>query len=229
VSSIHRTENQPLEYAPTTTHELRVAKWRKWARRILWSALVTVLIATAWRTVRHSLYLRRQHQLMTYSGPLGPLEADARKNLGRVKWPIAAGAVGVDTVGSPVFIHERRTRDGIARLVIVQSIEMGPGVHHLVATPYEPSGFMPGSTIRERSSRGFAFPALRILNAQPDANDPSHFMITYELDGQRGMIDGWLEDEHSVILEPRDGPLKSPGLPPPADKADTRIPSSMPG
>jgi hypothetical protein len=45
----------------------------------------------------------------------------------------------------------------------------------------------------------------RIFAAQPDAKDPSHFTISYELDGRPGIIDGWLRNDLTVVLDPRQG------------------------
>jgi hypothetical protein len=45
---------------------------------------------------------------------------------------------------------------------------------------------------------------LRLFAGQPDANDASHFTIEYMLGDQRGVIDGWLKDDGSVLLEPRE-------------------------
>lgn len=46
---------------------------------------------------------------------------------------------------------------------------------------------------------------LRVFTGQPDPADASHFTIPYELDGQAGIIDGWLNADGSVKLEPRVG------------------------
>jgi hypothetical protein len=220
----------PLEYAPQSREQLRAATWRKWTRRILWCALASVLTAVSVRIARHALYLYRQHQLMTHSAPLGPFEEDAAKNIGRVAWPSAATAL-LDTGNFPIFIHERRTSNGVSRLVVVEEVCAGDnnaGIRHLFAATYEPASLMPGSSIKYQLSRTLSHPVMRILDAKPDADDVSHFTITYELDDQRGVIDGWLVDERSVVLEPRDGPLKNPGLPPPASTGETRMPASRP-
>ena len=46
---------------------------------------------------------------------------------------------------------------------------------------------------------------MRFFNGQPDKSDPSRFTITYELNGQRGIIDGQIHDDQSVFLQPRQG------------------------
>lgn len=46
---------------------------------------------------------------------------------------------------------------------------------------------------------------LRVFAGQADPSDASHFTIAYDLDGQPGVIDGWLNADGSVKLEPRVG------------------------
>lgn len=45
----------------------------------------------------------------------------------------------------------------------------------------------------------------RLFAGQPDTKDSSHFTIAYELDDQPGIIDGWLLNDETVALEPRQG------------------------
>jgi hypothetical protein len=45
---------------------------------------------------------------------------------------------------------------------------------------------------------------LRFFGGSPDAADASHFTIPFELDGQAGIIDGWLRDD-ALVLTPRQG------------------------
>jgi hypothetical protein len=45
---------------------------------------------------------------------------------------------------------------------------------------------------------------LRFLGGSPDPADASHFTIPFELDGQAGVIDGWLRDD-ALLLTPRQG------------------------
>jgi hypothetical protein len=50
---------------------------------------------------------------------------------------------------------------------------------------------------------------MRVFAGQPDPNDASHFTIGYELDGAPGVIDGWLVNDQTVVLEPRLGRIIS--------------------
>ena len=45
---------------------------------------------------------------------------------------------------------------------------------------------------------------MRFLGGSPDPADASHFTIPFELDGQAGVIDGWLRDD-ALLLTPRQG------------------------
>lgn len=45
---------------------------------------------------------------------------------------------------------------------------------------------------------------LRLFAGQPDASDASHFTIDYVLADQKGVIDGWLKEDGSVLLEKRE-------------------------
>jgi len=50
---------------------------------------------------------------------------------------------------------------------------------------------------------------MRIFSGQPDPKDESHFTISYELDGNPGVIDGWLLRDQTVALQPRTGGITS--------------------
>lgn len=45
---------------------------------------------------------------------------------------------------------------------------------------------------------------LRLFAGQPDANDASHFTIDYTIGDAPGLIDGWLKEDGSVLLEKRE-------------------------
>jgi hypothetical protein len=47
---------------------------------------------------------------------------------------------------------------------------------------------------------------VRIFAGQADPADESHFTLTYEVDGHRGLIDGWLDPYDKVRMQVRDGP-----------------------
>lgn len=45
---------------------------------------------------------------------------------------------------------------------------------------------------------------LRLFAGQPDPADPSHFTIDYAIGDQKGVIDGWLKADGTVLLEKRE-------------------------
>ena len=218
----------PLEYAPHLPEQRRHAVLRWWTRRILWCALTAVVVAIGWRSAKQAWYLHRQNQLMSHSALLAPLAEVAAKNANRNGWPGAA----IDLLGKggnpPVFIHELTLPDGTSRLIVVEEARWGTSLCALETTTYRPASMVPGSALKPTQVHSLLHPPMRILEAQPDKSDASHFTVTYELGGERGTLDGWLTDPDSAKLEPRDGPLKNPGLLPPADTQDKRTPSSMP-
>jgi hypothetical protein len=46
---------------------------------------------------------------------------------------------------------------------------------------------------------------VRVYAGQPDPADPAHFTIAYELDGKKGVIDGYVGNDDRVTLRPREG------------------------
>ena len=126
-----------------------------------------------------------------------------------------------------IFMHGRTTKKGRERLVVLSygsweayPVERGfqyrPPWFHLsmvksgglrrdpeLNTDF-PGGWLPGLSDQH----------VRMFAGQPDLNDASHFTIHYEINGESGTIDGWLEDREdngrvgyaSVRLDIRDGP-----------------------
>ena len=71
--------------------------------------------------------------------------------------------------------------------------------------------FLTGSVPSKRAGPDAPVPpsppagVLRVLAGRPDPKDATHFTIDYVLDGQPGVIDGWLQNDDRVRLEPRQG------------------------
>ena len=51
---------------------------------------------------------------------------------------------------------------------------------------------------------------VRIYEGQPDPADATHFTIDYDLNGQRGTIDGNLDEKEWVTFAPRSGKCVDP-------------------
>lgn len=131
--------------------------------------------------------------------------------------------------GAIVFLHERRTPGGVRRLVALRRRETddfapptGPLGDPSAAVLLAPVPLLraPAEALREHTiipeyimlDVGYWVPAVRFFAGQPDPADGSHFTVGYEAGGERGTVDGWLEDDHVPGYEPwvrivvRDGP-----------------------
>jgi hypothetical protein len=123
--------------------------------------------------------------------------------------------------GATVFMHERTAADGHSRLVVLQ---YSPTTLVPAFSPYtdlkitlleasrlhgtlaeiEPDAEPPRKLLAHdlnASTRD-----LRIFAGQADGDDRSHFTIEYELNGQRGTLDGWLENDDTINIKLRSGP-----------------------
>ena len=126
--------------------------------------------------------------------------------------------------GATLFLHARTSPAGNRRIVVVQR---GPNTLVPAFVPYtdleiillEPSwrtgvprGIDPPEVPRVLIPHDLNAMTrhLRIYAGQPDDDDPSHFTIEYESHGQRGTIDGWLQDDDTVRMRVRGQPATGP-------------------
>jgi hypothetical protein len=123
-----------------------------------------------------------------------------------------------------LFLHRLRTKSGVERLVVVTRY-LWPPQYASMLNPWHEYAFSiatyrtaperehartgppRGSRLEELIEYGSS---LRFYAGQLDAADPSHFTIDYEIDGQRGTIDGRLSDDSSTDITIRDGPASRP-------------------
>ena len=108
-----------------------------------------------------------------------------------------------------LFLHERRTpASNKPRLVGVDIAGWSRGgpviLFARVRTFSPPAPFrlpqeekVDHPSVRLSAAEG----VVRILAGQADPNDPSHFTIDFAVGDQRGMLDGWLKEDGSVVLE----------------------------
>ncbi len=132
---------------------------------------------------------------------------------------LCGGQPGYQFAARPaIFLHGRRTPSGVQRLVAVQVSAMAtpdqfnrlflfPYVHHTVFGRSSPSGKNSGQL------EMFLAPTdrVRLYDGQPDPTDETHFTIDYDLNGQRGTVDGKLANDGTATLTPRTGKLSVSG------------------
>lgn len=124
------------------------------------------------------------------------------------------GFADVDARG---FLHERKNRQGVRKLVMVRP-PVDPGEIDYRITDVE--------TLREKpipnelwsmscygSSESPCGAILRIYAGQADPEDETHFTFRYELRGQSGTIDAYLRDGDEIEFRVRDGPAVTPPEP----------------
>ena len=111
-----------------------------------------------------------------------------------------------------LFLHKLTAPDGIDHLICV-TFEGWEGYgywqilfdesHHNFAGRGSCQGAS-GVYLPARLSPG----TLTFFAGQPDPADASHFTVGYSVDGQSGIIDGWLKNDRELRLQVRDGPAK---------------------
>jgi hypothetical protein len=114
--------------------------------------------------------------------------------------------------GPALFLHGRRTADGVDRLVDVGLMAL-QDCEHLRADVLVPmSNHEPEPRHAGQSDlviQRWHDEPITFMVGQPDPADPSHFTIGYTMNGQAGTIDGWLTDGRTVKMQVRDGPAKT--------------------
>ena len=123
------------------------------------------------------------------------------------------------------FIHQRRSRNGNVRLVVIGDVfNLSDSYDTCVPTgvfggspPIESVSFL--NWVRPRfldayDADGDGYPDrpfhVRVYAGQIDPIDQSHFTIAYEIDRNKDIIDGYLQDDGSVTLTCRAGPSTRP-------------------
>lgn len=129
-----------------------------------------------------------------------------------------------------LFLHRRVRPDGTERLVAVDLFLVPSSPQSIAAAAVRV--FEPGSLARlpRASSANFSLisgahtvtsdvlytptvqpsatppMSLRFFAGQPDPTDPSHFTIDYEDPTGRHTLDGWLQNDDTILLQPRHPP-----------------------
>jgi hypothetical protein len=201
---------------------------RRWFRRAVVGVMIACLAASgvwwlppAWRRGR-LLYVQRQCLQYTtrpselicaepppYAGETPPftvavMDPACLLELGRSS-TLTTGR------GPVLFLHERRSKAGVRRLIVVRRTPPGQRMSWDIPMSFnisliEPAGlsgipvarysYYPDAVPSHFGDGSTNGPLLRFFAGQPDPADESHFTIDYEVDGERGTIDGWLRDTH---------------------------------
>ena len=128
------------------------------------------------------------------------------------------------SLDAPLFLHRRTRPDGVDRLVAVRPRQIATYAFSSPTASWakwtfniQPLTFWAGATNGPHllcvESVG---PALEYTSddrvtffaGQIDPTFASHFTIAYAINGRSGTLDGWLQNDDSVRLVARDGPLK---------------------
>jgi hypothetical protein len=208
-----------LEYAPTPVWHRRPR-----LRRALLAASLLALVALSLKWLGpawdHARLLFFQGQCLTYTAPpeqtvlagAGPYQtAPCWRNFYALFSP--PGRKDLTTV----FLHELRKKDGTRRLVTLEASATWSNAqlpdseidleYHVIApaNPWTRARLINNAEARpyfyHESGLGKSF---NIHAGQVDPDDPTHFTIELTWKKQSVTLDGWLRDDDTILLEPRD-------------------------
>ncbi|CAN5549215.1 hypothetical protein BH09PLA1_BH09PLA1_33010 [soil metagenome] len=201
--------NQPLDYAPVQANAERRTRTNRIVRIVFCLALLAVLVAAIVRVGKQIFYLHRQSQCMEFI--LSPDTVVFHQGFKASAAPTSADPILWPT--QSVFVHGRSTPAGERRLVAALLWRSGDGTIHLWGQQFVLASIVPNSRLAKQSPHNgsLIIPGdSKIFAGQPDAADPTHFTITYELSGRRHVIDGWVLNDGHVVLEESREPVSDP-------------------
>ncbi|HVT90066.1 MAG TPA: hypothetical protein VHD56_14530 [Tepidisphaeraceae bacterium] len=199
---------QALEYAPRPSRSSRVK------RLIIAWMCILIVGGLAWRHGPYGWWylqvLYWQNQCLNYSFPPGQQIIPGSSVFIPRPWDQLYSILYTPTVPTDgtLFLHERRSPSGNIRLVVLDTRLFFDGTDDSI----QPVAriFRAGSVLRivdELPTPVISANALaktdKLFAGQIDLANPSHFTIGAVLNGQETIIDGWLEDDDRVLLEPR--------------------------
>jgi hypothetical protein len=113
---------------------------------------------------------------------------------------------------SVVFLHERHSPSGHARLVMVEFCPVQDGW-------FRCNVIVPGTRVSAAAAtltssvlslgRASDTDLIQIMAGQADPNSSSHFTIECLFNGKPAALDGYLKDDEGVVLRPRSGTIES--------------------
>jgi hypothetical protein len=208
-----------LDYAPDTDRH------RRRRRRLVLFATVAlaVIVSAKWLkpAVNHGRLLYFQHRCLTYTAPPDHVAFDisatrSRPSEWQMFYALFSPPGGRDD--GTIFLHGLQRPDGAGRLVaITVGRPMLTSIRDLAidAIDFDVHVIRPGTLWsrprlcheqiwRTPFVRPFAGDRqVRLFTGQCDPANLAHFTIGYECDGKRGTIDGWLQSDDTILLEPR--------------------------
>jgi hypothetical protein len=118
--------------------------------------------------------------------------------------------------GPPLYVGEHRSRSGNVRIVVVTfsgSFRSGPRPDDTWLVPLVGQTVHPASpqnrpriTAVRLSAKGIYIPknaTLDVHAGRPDPADPSHFIIRLTSGQFSDIVDGWLQDDDTILFSPR--------------------------
>jgi len=197
-------------------------------QRFWWAAgaLAVLAIAVAlwwgptWR--RQAAMLIDQRRCMTYRAPPGQVVYEGRRDENGI-------CEKVTTCYSPrcwtrllkrrtspaavAFLHERTSPSGNRRLVCIAAepilggtlagLSVRPEWNFRVMFPAKLVGGPADVPVFPYLEDDFLIGVDRVYAGQPDPADPSHFMIQYDDEDGRHMVDGWFRDDDTLKFRVR--------------------------
>ncbi len=208
----HHVPDQPpqLQYQSASA-----VSRRKKTNRILASIVIilvsVVLVRIGPLAFRHIRLLSMQSHCMGFRLPV-----DQTWPIYNLRsWDDLVSAIGVNSYGHLLFLHERSTPEGRSRLVAVEGNFMVTldGLARLASPELAAHVIRPGDLLSEpRYIPPMAGPYPRVemlgtissIKSETDSQNASHFTISFEttLD-LRIVVDGWLQNNETVLLEIR--------------------------
>ena len=211
------TENErpQLEYA-------QASPWhrRRSARRVVMLCFALLVLGAGLRWGNQFLNRVKAKylfaQCMNWTPPADRVGFDEPRDSGWVVWrpepwmkfyQLYGGSAPV-TSGT-LFLHGRTSRGGNVRLVALDVVSTGKGHTLLVQSRvFEPPVSVAWAKLKTATVKPVELPEggglLRIYSGRIDPQDASHFTMEYVIgEERRGIIDGWLKDDETVVVEPR--------------------------
>ncbi len=156
---------------------------------------------------------------MSAGRELGPLVGVGEETLGsyaRFGWGYVRIGVSKAPIRTGAFLHARHANGSPERLVAVVFLERQNSptddrILEINALVWRPATWSVGSRLELKGLSTRVITRIdrrkvHIFAAQADPVDASHFSLRYDIDGQPGSIDGWLDSIDRVTFQVRDGP-----------------------